>query len=85
MQTSCKSHSKRQVLTTQKTDKNEEVHIFRFRWSDQSNETLVLWCPKIYCGLYPYGDAFHGLFLLVSRKRDEQHESSCPYVPRVFA
>lgn len=30
-------------------------------------------------------DAFHGLFLLVSRKRDEQHESSCPYVPRVFA
>ena len=65
--------------------KNEEVHIFRFRWSDQSNETLVLWCPKIYCGLYPYGDAFHGLFLLVSRKRDEQHESSCHYVPRVFA
>ena len=30
-------------------------------------------------------DAFHGLFLLVSRKRDEQHESSCPYVQRVFA
>ena len=22
-------------LTTQKTDKNEEVYIFRFRWSDQ--------------------------------------------------
>ena len=44
-----------------------------------------LWCPKIYCGLYPNGDAFHGLFLLVSRKRDEQHESSCPYVQRVFA
>lgn len=30
----------------------------------------------------PYGDAFHGLFLLVSRKRDEQHESSCPNVPK---
>ena len=62
-----------------------QLQFSRFRWSDQSNETLVLWCPKIYCGLYPYGNAFHGLFLLVSRKRDEQHESSCPYVPRVFA
>ena len=37
----------------------------------QSNETLVLWCPKIYCALYPYGDGFHGLFLLVSRKGDK--------------
>ena len=25
------------------------------------------------------------VMLLVSRKRDEQHESSCPNVPRVFA
>ena len=40
MQTSCKSHSKRQVLTTQKTDKNEEIHISRFRWSDQFKKTI---------------------------------------------
>lgn len=67
-----------------KADVRVAIQIFKYQ-RDLSNETLVLWCPKIYCGLYPYGDAFHGLFLLVSRKRDEQHESSCPNVQRVFA
>ena len=52
MQTSYKSHSKRHVvfLTTQKTDKNEEVHISRFRWSDQFKKTIPQKMPIINIG-----------------------------------